>query len=179
MSVPTFAENHIGLSVTREFVEWEMRGESRTVVNAPECFAPLAAALARETEPPHLVCESAGGAERVVVAFLLAARHRVSLAEPEAVCASAALVDAEAITPATLATFASEQPGKLRPATAREYPPSLLRERTPPRKTTLLARTLAAARRLFARRRPPSGSRRGTRQLSLHHPSSTAPSTKA
>ena len=96
MSVSTLAENYIGLSVTPEFVEWETRRESHTAVNAPECLARLAAALACETEPPHVVCELAGGAERVVVAFLLADGYRVSLAEPETVCAFAGIDGAEA-----------------------------------------------------------------------------------
>lgn len=142
-------ENFIGLSITREFIEWDIRGESRTVINAPEFFGQLLAPLAEEVEPPHLVCEHAAGAERAVVAALLHARFRVSIAEPESVCAFAHLDGAVSIAPDALVEFARNCPEKLRVANAADFPQSLLASPAPRRRPGRLTQWLHAVRRLL------------------------------
>jgi hypothetical protein len=147
----------VGLAVTSEFLEWEVRGESRDIVNTPECFHRFTASFPDARTHQHVVCENAGGAERRIVAWLLTQRVRVSIADPEAVCAHAGLADAEGIRPDVLAGFARACPDALRPATIRDYPPRLLGPIRPPHRPSWRSRLAAAFRHWLAQRtRPPA-----------------------
>lgn len=146
----------VGLTVTAEFLEWEVRGESRAVVNTPECFHRFSAGFPDAATDRHVICENAGGPERRIVAWLLTQRVRVSLADPEAVCAHAGLADAGGIRPEVLADFARAHPDALRPATSREYPPHFVGPLRPAARPPWHARLAAALRHWRTRRAAPS-----------------------
>ncbi len=100
----------LGIAVTAEAVETDIRGECCLTLNCPEGHAHLLACLARLPVAPRIVCEEAGGAETALVRTLRAAGFTVGVVVSEKVCASARLHDASEITPGVLVRYAAAHP---------------------------------------------------------------------
>jgi hypothetical protein len=70
-----------GISITSEFLEWSLGGKAKMTLNRIDCFQKLFDDLRSVKGGLRVVCEIAGGAERVIVATLQRERIDVSVVE--------------------------------------------------------------------------------------------------